>query len=83
VSRDRNSSAAISAHAVIEIVFADLIDGPLAHIPSKLFGADSACVLCAAIDDNLLRATGIVAGAQHGRARCATLHREITICARD
>ena len=34
-------------HAIIETVFADLIDGPLAHLPSGRFGANSAWVLCA------------------------------------
>ena len=43
-------------HAIIETVFADLIDGPLAHMPSGRFGANSAWVLCAAIAHNLLRA---------------------------
>jgi hypothetical protein len=32
-------------HAIIETVFADLIDGPLAHMPSGRFGANSAWVL--------------------------------------
>ena len=32
-------------HAIIETVFADLIDGPLAHIPSGRFGANSACAM--------------------------------------
>ncbi|MEV2222442.1 IS1380 family transposase [Nocardia vinacea] len=64
-------------HAVIETVFADLIDGPLAHIPSGKFGANSAWVLCAAIAHNLLRATGILAGGNHGRARAATVRRKI------
>ncbi len=64
-------------HAVIETVFADLIDGPLAHIPSGRFGANSAWVLCAAIAHNLLRATGILAGGTYGRARAATLRRKI------
>ena len=32
-------------HAIIETVFADLIDGPLAHLPSGRFGANSAWVL--------------------------------------
>ncbi|WP_446221250.1 IS1380 family transposase [Nocardia sp. IBHARD005] len=64
-------------HAVIETVFADLIDGPLAHIPSGKFGANSAWVLCAAIAHNLLRATGVLAGAQLGMARAATLRRKI------
>jgi hypothetical protein len=64
-------------HAIIETVFADLIDGPLAHIPSGKFGANSAWVLCAAIAHNLLRACGILAGGKHGRARAATLRRKI------
>lgn len=62
-------------HAIIETVFADLIDGPLAHIPSGSFGTNSAWVLCAAIAHNLLRATGILAGGRYGRARGATLRR--------
>jgi hypothetical protein len=33
---------------IIKTVFADLIDGPLAHLPDK-FGANSAWVLCGAI----------------------------------
>src|SRR3954464_15364129 len=43
-------------HAIIETVFADLIDGPLAHLPSGHFGANSAWALCAAIAHNLLHA---------------------------
>jgi len=64
-------------HAIIETVFADLIDGPLAHIPSGRFGANSAWVLCAAISHNLLRAAGVLAGDQHTRARGSTLRRKI------
>lgn len=64
-------------HAVIETVFADLIDGPLAHMPSGRFGANSAWVLCAAIAHNLLRAAGRLADPQLGRARGATLRRKI------
>ena len=64
-------------HAIIETVFADLIDGPLAHIPSGRFGANSAWVLCAAIAHNLLRAAGVLAGARHTRARASTLRRKI------
>jgi hypothetical protein len=64
-------------HAIIETVFADLIDGPLAHIPSGRFGANSAWILCAAIAHNLLRAAGVLAGAQHTRARGSTLRRKI------
>jgi hypothetical protein len=64
-------------HAIIETVFADLIDGPLAHIPSGRFGANSAWVLCAAISHNLLRAAGVLAGDRHTRARGSTLRRRI------
>jgi hypothetical protein len=64
-------------HAIIETVFADLIDGPLAHIPSGRFGANSAWILCAAIAHNLLRATGVLAGERHTRARGSTLRRRI------
>jgi hypothetical protein len=64
-------------HAIIETVFADLIDGPLAHIPSGHFGANSAWALCAAIAHNLLRATGVLAGERHTRARGSTLRRKI------
>ena len=64
-------------HAIIETVFADLIDGPLAHLPSGRFGANSAWILCAAIAHNLLRAVGVLAGDQHTRARGSTLRRKI------
>jgi hypothetical protein len=64
-------------HAVVETVFADLVDGPLAHIPSGPFGANSARTVCAAIAHNLLRAAGIPAGDAYGRSRAATLRRRI------
>lgn len=70
-------------HAIIETVFADLIDGPLAHIPSGRFGANSAWILCAAIAHNLLRAAGVLAGATNAVARGSTLRRKfITVPAR-
>ena len=70
-------------HAIIETVFADLIDGPLAHLPSGHFGANSAWALCAAIAHNLLHAAGTLAGRPHTRARGATLRRQlITVPAR-
>ncbi|WP_163742322.1 IS1380 family transposase [Mycolicibacterium fallax] len=64
-------------HAIIETVFADLIDGPLAHMPSGRFGANSAWILCAAIAHNLLRAAGVLAGATNAVARGSTLRRRI------
>jgi hypothetical protein len=64
-------------HAIVETVFADLIDGPLAHMPSGRFGANSAWILCAAIAHNLLRAAGVLAGAANAVARGSTLRRRI------
>src|SRR6476619_7410747 len=64
-------------HAIIETTFADLIDGPLAHIPSGRFGANSAWAICAAIAHNLLRAAATLAGTRHRRARGATLRRHL------
>jgi hypothetical protein len=43
-------------HAVIEQVNADLIEGPLAHLPSGRFAANGAWLACAAIAHNLTRA---------------------------
>jgi hypothetical protein len=64
-------------HAIIEQVNADLIDGPLAHLPSGSFAANAAWLTCAAIAHNLLRATGTLASAFHARARGATLRRHL------
>ena len=64
-------------HAIIETVFADLIDGPLAHLPSGRFPANAAWALCTMITHNLLRAAGTLAGGKHTVARGATLRREL------
>jgi hypothetical protein len=68
-------------HAVIETVFADLIDGPLAHLPSGRFSANSAWAICAAITHNLLRAADTLdisrQDGQTAAARGATLRRQI------
>jgi hypothetical protein len=70
-------------HAIIETVFADLIDGPLAHLPSGQFAANAAWAICAAICHNLLRAAGTLTSSRHAAARGATLRRHIvTIPAR-
>ena len=71
------------AHAVIEQTFADLIDGPLAHLPSGRFPANAAWLTCAGITHNLLRAAGTLAGRRHAKARGATIRRQlITVPAR-
>ncbi|MGK2963262.1 MAG: IS1380 family transposase [Gemmatimonadaceae bacterium] len=64
-------------HAVIETVFADLIDGPLAHMPSGRFASNCAWALCAMIAHNLLRAADSLDPAQPAVARGATLRRQI------
>jgi hypothetical protein len=40
-------------HAIVETTCADLIDGPLAHIPSGLFAANCAWLAAAVITHNL------------------------------
>jgi hypothetical protein len=70
-------------HAIIETVFADLIDGPLAHQPSGSFAANAAWAICAAITHNLLRAAGTLTSDRHAVARGATLRRQlVTVPAR-
>ena len=70
-------------HAIIETTFADLIDGPLAHVPSGLFAANCAWLACAVIAHNLLRAAGTLADGDHALARGATLRRKlVTVPAR-
>ena len=64
-------------HAVIETVFADLIDGPLAHLPSGRFASNYAWALCAMITHNLLRAADTLDPHQPPAARGATLRRQI------
>ncbi len=64
-------------HAVIETVFADVIDGPLAHLPSGRFASNSAWAVCAMITHNLLRAAGTLSTDRLGVARGATVRRQI------
>ena len=64
-------------HAVVEQVFADWTDGPLAHLPSGSFPANAAWLVLAAISHNLLRAAGALASLAFARARGATLRRDL------
>jgi hypothetical protein len=64
-------------HAVIEQVFADWTDGPLAHLPSGRFPANAAWLTLAAITHNLLRAAGCLASPFHGKARGATIRADL------
>ena len=64
-------------HAIIETTFADLIDGPLAHMPSGRFASNGAWTICAMITHNLLRAAATLSPGRLAVARGATLRRQI------
>ena len=71
------------AHAVVEQVIADLKNGPLAHLPSGSFWANSAWLVCAAMAFNLTRAAGTLASAFHAKATTGTIRAQlINVCAR-
>ena len=65
------------SHAIIEQVHADLRQGPLAHLPSGSFQANSAWLVLAAIAFNLTRATGCLASAFHPRATTGTIRAQL------
>jgi Transposase DDE domain group 1 len=70
-------------HAIVEQVIADLKQGPIAHLPSGSFGANSAWLVCAAIAFNLTRAAGCIASTFHAKATTSTIRAQlITIPAR-
>lgn len=70
-------------HAIIEQVHADLKNGPLAHLPSGNFAANSAWLVLAAMAFNLTRAAGALASSFHAKATTATIRRQlITVAAR-
>jgi hypothetical protein len=64
-------------HAIVEQVFADWTDGPLAHLPSGFFPANAAWLAIAAITHNLLRAAGTLASLPFAKARAATIRRDL------
>jgi DDE family transposase len=64
-------------HALIEQVFADVIDGPLAHLPSASFPANAAWLQLAVTAHALTRALGTLASARHAVARGATIRTEL------
>ena len=67
------------AHAIVEQVIADLKNGPLAHLPSGRFGANSAWAVCAAMAFNLTRAAGAFASRFHAKATTGTIRAQL-IC---
>lgn len=66
-------------HAIIEQVHADLKAGPLAHLPSGVFTANSAWLVLAVIAFNLTRTAGLIAdrGGRLARATTATIRRTL------
>jgi Transposase DDE domain group 1 len=64
-------------HAIIEQVFADLIDGALAHLPSAAFHANAAWLQLAVTAHALTRALGTLASPRHAHARGATIRTEL------
>jgi len=65
------------AHAIVEQVIADLKNGPLAHLPSGSFAANSAWVVCAAMAFNLTRTAGALASVFHAKATTGTLRAQL------
>jgi hypothetical protein len=77
------AEASHRGHALVEQVIADLKAGPLAHLPSGSFAANSAWLVLAAIAFNLTRAAGATASVFHAKATTATIRRHlITVPAR-
>jgi Transposase DDE domain group 1 len=77
------AEAAHRRHAIIEQVIADLKTGPLAHLPSGKFMANSAWLVLAAMAFNLTRAAGTLASSLHAKAATGTIRNQlINIAAR-
>lgn len=66
-------------HAVIESVNAELKDGPLAHLPSGNFAANTAWLHAAAIAYNLTRAAGILAGGRLATAKMTSIRQRLIL----
>jgi hypothetical protein len=64
-------------HAIVEQVIADLKNGPLAHLPSGSFWANSAWLVSATIAFNLTRAAGTLASAFHAKATTGTIRAQL------
>ncbi len=71
------AEAAHRRHAIVEQVIADLKNGPLAHLPSGKFWANSAWLVCATIAFNLTRTAGVLASTFHARATTATIRAQL------
>jgi hypothetical protein len=63
--------------AIVEQVIAEPKNVPLAHLPSGMFAAKAAWLVCAAMAHNLTRATAALAGGRHRRARTAAIRAQL------
>jgi len=64
-------------HAIVEQVIADLKNGPLAHLPSGSFWANSAWLVLATMAFNLTRTAGTLASAFHAKATTGTTRAQL------
>jgi hypothetical protein len=64
-------------HAIIEQVHADLKNSALAHLPSGVFTANAAWLVCAVMAFNLTRAAATLAGGELTKARTGTIRRKL------
>ena len=71
------AESAHRAHAIVEQVIADLKNGPLAHLPSGSFTANSAWLVCASMAFNLTRSAGVLASAFHAKATTGTIRAQL------
>ncbi len=71
------AESAHRGHAIIEQVIADLKGGPLTHLPSGKFWANSAWLVCAAMAFNLTRTAGTLSSAFHARATTGTIRAQL------
>jgi hypothetical protein len=71
------AESAHRGHAIVEQVIADLKNGPLTHLPSGKFWANSAWLVCAAMAFNLTRAAGVLASPFHAKATTGTIRAQL------
>ena len=71
------AESAHRGHAIVEQVIADLKNGPLAHLPSGSFAANSAWLVCAAMAFNLTRTAGVLASTFHAKATTGTIRAQL------
>jgi len=71
------AESAHRGHAIVEQVIADLKNGPLAHLPSGSFTANSAWLVCATMAFNLTRSAGVLVSTFHAKATAGTIRAQL------